>query len=552
MKTKGFLLALAFTSVLGMASASTLQPRRELAKEAVLKRPSHSHRLVVKFRDGLKVRARNFTAESLNGSDLSGVRGLLGKYNARLRPLIALPEEALRALEQRGEQRSGQAQPDLAAMMIAEAPDAELELLANALNASAATEFVYFEALFTPPPCTDLPPTTPSYVTNQTYRGTNPGINMLQARTLGSARGAGIALADCEYGFITDHEDLCNITLEAGQTPDPAYSTNWNHGTATLGEMVALDNAYGCEGLVTDVTASFYPEVSVEAGFRRVTAIAQAINASRAGDVVVLEMQTRGPTNAYCPAEYEAAVWIVVNAGTAAGVIIVAAAGNGSQDLDWSMYQTYMNRGDSGAIIVGAGTADTNHNKLGFSTYGARVNLQGWGKDVATLGYNNRVPGTTNANQRYCTTFNGYQLGHPHRGLGRRRSPKPRGPATRASPGARRDARTPGVYRRASRDRRPYWPAPGCLCGRPGSARFRRNVGRFCFHRLPGDRDVPSAVQHIGGRHQRRAVSWARHDQAWQQFRANDDLQAHDPQGCGGHGDDRLVKHTPYRDRCSI
>lgn len=413
MKTKGFLLALAFTSVLGMASASTLQPRRELAKEAVLKRPSHSHRLVVKFRDGLKVRARNFTAESLNGSDLSGVRGLLGKYNARLRPLIALPEEALRALEQRGEQRSGQAQPDLAAMMIAEAPDAELELLANALNASAATEFVYFEALFTPPPCTDLPPTTPSYVTNQTYRGTNPGINMLQARTLGSARGAGIALADCEYGFITDHEDLCNITLEAGQTPDPAYSTNWNHGTATLGEMVALDNAYGCEGLVTDVTASFYPEVSVEAGFRRVTAIAQAINASRAGDVVVLEMQTRGPTNAYCPAEYEAAVWIVVNAGTAAGVIIVAAAGNGSQDLDWSMYQTYMNRGDSGAIIVGAGTADTNHNKLGFSTYGARVNLQGWGKDVATLGYNNRVPGTTNANQRYCTTFNGTSSATP-------------------------------------------------------------------------------------------------------------------------------------------
>jgi subtilisin family serine protease len=416
MKAKAFVLIAALAGSLVAASAApTLPARHELAKDASLKRPAHPHRLVVKFRDGLKVRARGAAPGSLNGSDLAEVRSLLGKHQARLRPLLNLPEATLSALEQRAERHSNVAQPDLASIMVAEAPDAELEALAKALNGLASTEFVYFEALSPPPPCTDLVPTTPSYVNLQGYRGPNPGINMLQARTLGNARGGGITITDCEYAFITNHEDLCNIILEAGQTPDPTGDTN--HGTATIGEMVALDNAYGCEGLVPDATMRFYTEKSVESGSRRVAAITQAINDSQAGDIVVLEMQTYGPTNGLCPAEYEAAVWTVVKAGTDAGVIIVAAAGNGAQDLDWAMYQTYMNRGDSGAIIVGAGTADVNHNRIQTtwwgSTFGTRVNLQGWGENVMTLGYYNMVPGTTDFRQRYNSGFDGTSSATP-------------------------------------------------------------------------------------------------------------------------------------------
>jgi hypothetical protein len=43
-------------------------------------------------------------------------------------------------------------------------------------------------------------------------------------------------------------------------------------------------------------------------------------------------------------------------------------------------------QGDSGSILIGAGTPDTEHNKQDFSTYGERVNVQSWGREVMTAG----------------------------------------------------------------------------------------------------------------------------------------------------------------------
>ena len=68
-------------------------------------------------------------------------------------------------------------------------------------------------------------------------------------------------------------------------------------------------------------------------------------------------MQTVGPGGSSGPAEIHPMVWLVTRLGTDAGVVIVAAAGNGEQDLDSADYDEYRGRGDSGAIIVGAGTS---------------------------------------------------------------------------------------------------------------------------------------------------------------------------------------------------
>src|SRR5262249_11291459 len=143
----------------------------------------------------------------------------------------------------------------------------------------------------------------------------------------------------CEYGFITGHEDLCNVGIEPGNAPDPILATNWDHGTAVLGEMVAQDNGYGCEGLVPDAGATLYPEF--EAGTNRsVAAVAAALVAAQMGDVVLLEMQTQGPdggtvngANGYGPADYDNNLWVVINAGCASkGVIVVATGGNGQNN----------------------------------------------------------------------------------------------------------------------------------------------------------------------------------------------------------------------------
>lgn len=419
MFTKRFGLIVVMACVGGLALAGQLQPRHELPKPALVIQPSAPHQLLVKFRDVLRVRCSGLGVESLTGGDVSDVWALADRHGVTFSPLINLPQEKLDALEQRAARISGVAQPDLAGMMVVHAPAWRLQHVADELNALPVTEFVHFQPTAPPPPCYDHQPPTPDFFSYQTYHGPDPGLNMTAAWALGSTRGAGIWVADCEFGVVTTHEDLCNIEREPGQTIHPGVPASWSdHGTAVFGEMTSLDGAYGCTGLVPDVERQlFFPERTVEQGYRRVTCITNAIAELRYGDVCVLEMHTEEPylwQGKYgLPAEIDPAVWTVVKVGTDAGVSVVAAAGNGSWNLDHPDFAEYMARGDSGAIIVGAGSANTSHSKLGFSTYGSRVNVQGWGQGVFTLGYSESwVPGG-GVNQRYTSGFSGTSSATP-------------------------------------------------------------------------------------------------------------------------------------------
>jgi hypothetical protein len=397
------------------AWASDLTPRPEPPKPAMLTQPHYPHQLIVKFQDTLRVRCSGQGLISQTGGDLSEVAAISWRHNATFSPLINLPQHTLDLLERRAADISGVAQPDLAGMMVVHAPAAQLPQVADELNTLSASEFVYFQELTPPPPCEDIPPTTPQYYALQTYHAPDPGLNMTAAWATGSARGAGIKVGDCEYGYVATHEDLCDIVMEPGQTIHPdVVQYGWDeHGTAVFGEMIGLDNAYGCTGLAPEAEGYFFTEWSVEEGERRVTCIANAIATMDPGDIVVLEMQTTGPGGGYGPAELDPAVWTLVKNASDTGVVVVAAAGNGDQNLDSPPYQEYRERGDSGAIIVGAGSPDTNHDKLWFSTYGNRVNVQGWGWSVFTLGYGDYAEHGGDKNQRYTDTFSGTSSATP-------------------------------------------------------------------------------------------------------------------------------------------
>jgi hypothetical protein len=413
--TKAVVCFLSIAAAGSAAFAGDLQPRRELGKPAVVAQPAHPHRLIVKFRDPVRARSTAQGLVSLADVDLSAINVIERGHGVRFSQVINLPQAKLDFLEQRAARTSGVAQPDLAGMMIAHAPDDRLQQVANDLNALDLTEFVSFQEMMPPPPCDDISPVTPIYNAFQGYHGPNPGLNMTAAWSLGNTRGAGIKIADCEYGYNANHEDLCNIIMEPGQTIHPdviAYGFD-EHGTAVFGELIGLDNDYGCIGLVPEAEALFFTEWSFEESFRRVTAIANALASVDAGDIVVLEMQELGPGGDYGPAELEPAVWTLVKNGTDAGIIVVAAAGNGAQDLDSPVYQEYRDRGDSGAIIVGAGGADTLHARLSFSTYGSRVNVQGWGDWVFTLGYGDYAEHGGDKNQRYISYFGGTSSATP-------------------------------------------------------------------------------------------------------------------------------------------
>jgi hypothetical protein len=405
--------------LVGSASAADLQPRRELAPEPLVINGSCEQRLVVKFRDEIQAReAAGGGLTSRTGRELTAVTATAAALDLTFSRLIRLPEAKLNDLEARAAARSGRAQPDLAGMMIVHVPSADVASLvtaAEALQALAEVEWVCLESLGEPPPW-DIPPTTPDLVANQGYREGNPGANCDFAWGWG-ARGAGVRLSDCEYGWNPDHEDLNEIDLhlEPGQTIDPdVFALDWDeHGTAVVGETSSMPNAYGCSGMVPDADLYTYPEWTVEERQRRVTCITHAIANSAAGDVVLLEMQTTGAGGDYGPAELNQAVWTVVKAGTDAGVIVVGAAGNGNQDLDSADYIPYMSRGDSGAIIVGAGINNVMHTKLSFSTYGSRVNVQAWGTGVYTLGYGDEPYGGGDEDQYYTATFGGTSSASP-------------------------------------------------------------------------------------------------------------------------------------------
>ena len=240
-------------------------------------------------------------------------------------------------------------------------------------------------------PPTDIAPATPNYEAQQIYIQPNPGVNMQYAWDLGF-NGQGIRMRDVEYGFNKNHEEnnSTNSSLAAGMTISSSATLAYTeHGTAVFGILYADKGTYGVSGMAHGATELIlFPEWQ-QSGYSRVNAVSQAINNSTLNDVIVYEMQAYGATgtsNDFVPAEYVQTIWDLTKAATDSGIIIVAPAGNGNQNLDGSLYASYMSRGNSGAILVGAGTPDVNHNKISYSTYGSRIDLQAWGDNVRTIG----------------------------------------------------------------------------------------------------------------------------------------------------------------------
>ena len=422
-------------SLLGISSlfcmsvhAEELSARKPLPKHIIRVPDSvdtsiFDYRLTVKFNDAWKVRATvNGDVVSKSAMDVDETRSLIQQYGLQLETMIKLPAQRIADIEQRAKDYSGIDQPDLLGMMIVNIPANQrhqMVEIGELLQNHPEVEYAYIETIGTPPPG-DLGSTTPDYSGMQGYIGSDPGINMDYMYTLGIT-GTQVQVTDCEYGVNVDHEDLMDqgIAFESNQTvPTWVASNGWDdHGTAVVGEIAGGNNGYGVSGLVYDVIMNFNPEYSNEEGGRRVGSITSAIDSSVEGDIILLEMQAQASyvqgNYLYGPAELDPNVWTVTKTGTDSGIIIVAAAGNGDQDLDSSTYATYTSYGDSGAILVGAGSSDALHDKMWFSTHGDRVNVQAWGENVFSTGYGNTYTIDGDVNQEYTGTFSGTSSASP-------------------------------------------------------------------------------------------------------------------------------------------
>lgn len=401
----------------------SLVPRTPLAKEPLVSPPGQVHKLTLKLSDHLEARpgpSGELLVTADRPDDVAELARVAEEWSLRFRPVQTATDDALRKLQDRAARRTGRAQPDLGGIVEAVLPEATPERVlaaAAALHALPQVEFAEIKSIDAPPPPPgDISPPTPSLVANQGYRQAASGVDVDYVwNTYGIRGAAALKVLDCEYQFRPTHEDLAGlVTIQPGIESMYAGFGD-DHGTAVMGIIGAGDNGYGMNGSVPWCELYFYPEFAIRAGNGttqdRTATVVAAVADAGVGDIVMLEMQDTGGNGSYGPAEYVPSVWTAVKAGTDAGVIIVAAAGNGSENMDSAQYQAYRNRGDSGAIIVGA--ADAERARLSYSTYGARVDVQGWGTGAASTGYGHLVTYGGDANQKYTGSFSGTSAATP-------------------------------------------------------------------------------------------------------------------------------------------
>ncbi len=275
-----------------------------------------------------------------------------------------------------------------------------------------------------------VPAATPDYASQQAYLKAAPtGVGIGDAASIPGATGSKTKIVDIEYSWNLGHEDLSKArgaaTLIKNGTPNDPFNDN-NHGTAVLGELIGDKNGKGVTGIAHGAELGLVNVHNTERGWDMANAVYLAVEYMNAGDVMLIEQQTWGPTPDtydYVPVEFIPEVYDAIKYATSKGIIVVEAGGNGGQNLDnTTYYGTKFPQGkeDSGAIIVGAGENCANvmssaapaRSRLASSNYGSRIDMQGPGNCVVSSGYGDLF-GSSQGNTAYTKTFNGTSSASP-------------------------------------------------------------------------------------------------------------------------------------------
>ena len=366
------------------------------AAEEIVKRfasiPSgySSEQINVKFMEGTEVN----NLETLLPPDLQA-------KVKRISPHFNLGKNKLDNIKSKGESFSGKKLPSLSLWYRIELkPGTDPVDFMDKLMQSGIADAAEPTPLPQPPPAI-----TPDFTGRQGYLGpATKGIDAEYAWSFTGGDGTGVKIYDVEYSWNQTHEDLAKasgvaLLLNSGDSAiDPFKSTH--HGTAVIGELIATKNTIGVTGISPGAQIGLAPSDTRELGYNTANAIALAAANGKRGDVILIEQQAcvckqECPDNntqvGLGPTEWDTASFQAIQTAVANGLIVVEAAGNGGVNLDQPLCGGYFDRNvqDSGAIIVGAAIAHGEYERYpeNFTSFGGRVDVQGWGRDITTTGY---------------------------------------------------------------------------------------------------------------------------------------------------------------------
>ena len=208
--------------------------------------------------------------------------------------------------------------------LVAEAPDRDAaQALARRLHDLPEVEEAYVEGGPTPPPA--VSPDDDPRSANQGYLAAAPdGIDARWAWSV--TDGGGIGFVDVEQGWTLNHEDLVDAKITLLSGVNQAYP---GHGTAVLGEVLAVDNTRGDIGIAPRASGRVVSQFRTSTTYDTAAAILSAAGSMQAGDVMLLEAQTTVAGSTFLPVEAETAVFDAISHAVGLGIVVVEAGGNG-------------------------------------------------------------------------------------------------------------------------------------------------------------------------------------------------------------------------------
>ncbi|MGE8459840.1 MAG: S8 family serine peptidase [Pseudomonas capeferrum] len=248
------------------------------------------------------------------------------------------------------------------------------------------------------------------------------GLNIRNAWQAG-VQGRGVRVHFSDGGLYANHEDLRgNPRLKV---IPPTVDSEPDHGTASVGVLLAHDNGLGMTGICHAAELFLYDNRAYDArGYSQT--LKKLLAYARAGDIVGVNRQTANVNvlGTFLPSLHDRTWWDVTRSLTERGVVVLNAACNGTSvsdhnarttqgyGVDLEQWRYFDDHGEADAILVGA-CHSWDGKPHQYSNYNYRYRmLNGWGDSVATLGYG-ALQDKNGHDRDYTSTYGGTSSATP-------------------------------------------------------------------------------------------------------------------------------------------